>query len=80
MIYVDESFLPHHPGGQYSWFSDNDCVERMRGKGRRWCFMHAMQQTGLLAGTLLACETQHGKGDDHTQCDGAMLQRWFPAP
>src|SRR5881409_1927371 len=79
VIYLDESFLHHHHGGQYSWFSDNDFVERMSGKGRRWCFMHAMQQTGLLAGTFLAFEAKHGKGDYHTQCDGAMFQRWFTA-
>jgi len=79
VIYLDESFLHHHHGGQYSWFSDNDFVERMSGKGRRWCFMHAMQQTGLLAGTFLAFEAKHGKGDYHTQFDGAMFQRWFTA-
>ena len=79
VIYLDESFLHHHHGGQYSWFSENDFVERMSGKGRRWCFIHAMQQTGLLAGTLLAFEAKHGKGDDHTQFDGAMFQRWFTA-
>jgi hypothetical protein len=62
-IYVDESFLHHHHGGQYAWFSDNALVERMRGQGRRWCCIHAMQQTGLLAGTLLACEAKHGTGD-----------------
>jgi hypothetical protein len=79
VIYLDESFLHHHHGGQYSWFSDHDFVERMSGKGRRWCFIHAMQQTGLLAGTLLAFEAKHGKGDYHTQFDGAMFQRWFTA-
>jgi hypothetical protein len=79
VIYVDERFLHHHHGGQYSWFSDHDFVERMSGKGRRWCCMHAMQKTGLLAGTFLAFEAKHGKGDDHAQCDGAMLQRWFTA-
>src|SRR2546430_937386 len=76
-IYVDESFLHHHHGGQYSWFSDHDFVERMSGKGRRWCFIHAMQQTGLLAGTFLAFEAKHGKGDYHAQFDGTMFQRWF---
>jgi hypothetical protein len=79
-ISLDERLLPHPHGGQYSWGSDNEFVERMRGKGRRGCFMHAMPQTGGLAGTWLACEAKHGKGDYHTQCDGAMLQRWFPAP
>jgi transposase len=79
VIYLDESFLHHHHGGQYSWFSENDFVERMSGKGRRWCFIHAMQKTGLLAGTFLAFEAKHGKGDYHAQFDGAMFQHWFTA-
>ena len=77
-IYVDESFLHHHHGGQYSWFSDNDCVERMSGKGRRWCCMHARQHTALLAGTFRACEAKHGPGDDHAQCHWDIFQQWFP--
>ena len=36
-----------------------------------------MPQTGVLAGPLLACAAQHGTGDDHTQVDGAMFQRWL---
>jgi transposase len=79
VIYLDESFLHHHHGGQYSWFSENDFVERMSGKGRRWCFIHAMQKTGLLTGTFLAFEAKHGKGDYHAQFDGAMFQHWFTA-
>jgi len=80
VIYVDESLLHHHHGGPYSWFSDHDFVERMRGQGRRWCCMHAMQNTGLLAGTFLAFEAKHGKGDYPAQCAEAMLQRWLTAP
>ena len=78
-ISLAESFLPHHQGGQSAWCSDHDGVERMRGPGRRWCCMHARQQPGLLAGTLLAFEAKHGKGDDHAQGDGAMFPRWFTA-
>ena len=77
VIYLDESFLHHHHGGQYSWFSDNDFVERMSGKGRRWCFIHAMQQAGLLAGTFLAFEAKHGTGDYHAQFNWDMFQQWF---
>ena len=77
MISLDESFLHHHHGGQYSWFSDNEFVERMSGKGRRWCFIHAMQQAGLLAGTFLAFEAKHGTGDYHAQCNWDMFQQWF---
>ena len=39
LVYVDESFLHHHYGAQFSWFSDGDFVERSAGKGRRWCFL-----------------------------------------
>src|SRR2546430_989276 len=50
---VDERFLHHHHGGQYAWCSENDLVERMSGKGRRWCFMHAMQENTLIEGTFI---------------------------
>ena len=69
VVYLDERFLHHHHGGQYSWFSEHDFVERMSGKGRRWCFMHAMQENALLAETFLAFEAKHSQGDDHAQCD-----------
>jgi len=67
--YVDERFLHHHHGGPYAWFSEHDFVERLSGKGRRWCFLHAMQENALLAGTFLACEAKQSQGDDHAQFD-----------
>jgi len=79
VVYVDERFLHHHHGGQYSWFSEHDFVERMSGKGRRWCFMHAMQENALLAETFLAFEAKHSQGDDHAQCDWDIFQHWFTA-
>jgi transposase len=79
VVYVDESFLHHHHGGQYSWFSEHDFVERMSGKGRRWCFIHAMQENALLAGTFLAFEAKHSKGDYHAQFDWDIFQHWFTA-
>jgi transposase len=79
VVYLDESFLHHHHGGQYSWFSENDFVERMSGKGRRWCFIHAMQENALLAGTFLAFEAKHSKGDYHAQFDWDIFQHWFTA-
>jgi transposase len=77
VVSVDESFLHHHHGGQYSWFSEHDFVERMSGKGRRWCFIHAMQANGLLAGTFLAFEAKHSTGASHAQFDGDIFQHWF---
>ena len=79
VVYLDERFLHHHHGGQYSWFSENNFVERMRGKGRRWCFMHAMQENALLAGTFLAFEAKHSKGDYQAQFDWDIFQHWFTA-
>src|SRR5712691_13237191 len=76
-VYVDESFLHHHHGGQYSWFSEHDDVERMRGKGRRGGFMHAMQEHALVDEALLACEAKKSQGDDPGQFDWEMFQRWF---
>src|SRR2546422_3493020 len=36
----------HHYSSQFSWFSDGDFVERSPGKGRRWCFIHALMEEG----------------------------------
>ena len=77
LVYLDESFLHHHHGGQYSWFSENDFVERMSGKGRRWCFIHAMTEAALIEGAFLAFEAKKAKGDYHRQFDWDMFQRWF---
>lgn len=77
VVYVDESFLHHHHGGQYSWFSEHDFVERLSGKGRRWCFIHAMQENALIEGAFLTFEAKKGRGDYHGQFDWAMFQQWF---
>ena len=53
LVYLDESFLHHHYGSQFSWLSDGDFIERSAGKGRRWCFIHAMTEEGLLDGPVL---------------------------
>ncbi len=54
-----------------------DFVERMSGKGRRWCFMHAMQADALIEGAFLAFEAQKSRGDYHGQFDGEIFQQWF---
>ncbi len=77
VVYVDESFLHHHHGGQYSWFSENDFVERLSGKGRRWCFIHAMHENALIEGAFLTFESKKSRGDDHGQFDWEMFQQWF---
>lgn len=52
IIYLDESFLHHHHGQQFSWFDEGDFLERPSGKGKRWCFIHAISQQGLLKNGL----------------------------
>ena len=77
LVYLDESFLHHHYGSQFSWFSDGDFMERSAGKGRRWCFIHAIMEDGLLEDTLLIFEAKKSQGDYHQQFDHQVFQQWF---
>lgn len=77
LVYLDESFLHHHYSAQFSWFSDGDFMERSTGKGRRWCFIHAIMEEGLLENTLLIFEAKKSKGDYHQQFDHQVFQKWF---
>jgi len=77
LVYLDESFLHHHYSSQFSWFSDGDFVERSPGKGRRWCFIHALMEEGLLEDTFLIFEAKKSKGDYHQQFDHQVFQQWF---
>lgn len=77
LVYIDESFLHHHHGAQFSWFSDKDFVERSQGKGRRWCFIHAVMERGLLENTFLIFEGKKSRGDYHQQFDHQIFQKWF---
>ena len=49
----------------------------MSGKGRRGCFMHAMQADALIEGAFLAFEAKKSRGDDHGQFDWEIFQHWF---
>ena len=77
LVYLDESFLHHHYGAQFSWFSDGDFAERSSGKGRRWCFVHALTEEGLIEGALLIFEAKKSRGDYHQQFDHKVFQKWF---
>lgn len=77
LVYLDESFLHHHHGAQFSWFLDGDFIERSAGKGRRWCFIHAVMAEGLLDKTLLIFEGKKAKGDYHQQFNHQVFQTWF---
>lgn len=77
VVYLDESFLHHHYGSQFSWISREDFIERSTGKGRRWCFIHAVREGGLLENTFLIFEGKKSKGDYHQQFDHLVFQKWF---
>jgi len=77
LVYLDESFLHHHYSSQFSWFSEGDFMERSSGKGRRWCFIHAIMEEGLLEDTLWIFEAKKSKGDYHQQFDHQVFQKWF---
>jgi len=77
LVYLDERFLHHHHGSQLSWFSDGDFVERAAGKGRRWCFIHAIMEEKLVDNAFLIFEAKNSKGDYHQQFDADVFQKWF---
>jgi transposase len=78
IVYLDESFLHHYHGHQFSWFEDEaDWLERPSGKGRRWCFIHAMSKTGLLPNCFLIFEGQKRTGDYHGSFNFEVFYPWF---
>lgn len=77
IIYLDESFLHHHHAQQFSWFDEGDFLERPSGKGRRWCFINAISQQGLLENCLLAFEGKKSTGDYHGSFNFQVFYEWF---
>lgn len=77
IIYLDESFLHHHHGQQFSWFDEGDFLERPCGKGKRWCFIHAISQKELLENCLLAFEGKKSTGDYHGSFNFEVFYKWF---
>lgn len=78
-VYLDESFIHHYHGNQFSWFNDDlgDYLERPAGKGRRWCFIHAMSATGLVAGAWQIFEAKKRTGDYHQMFNAYRFQHWW---
>lgn len=78
-VYLDESFLHHYHGHQFSWFSETegDYLERPAGKGRRWCFIHGMLQTGLLENAFYIFEAKKSTGDYHNMFNAQHFQEWW---
>jgi hypothetical protein len=75
-VYIDESFLHHYHGHQFSWFHDThgDSLERPAGKGRRWCFIHALLATGLIANACRIFEAKRSTGDYHHMFNARHFQ------
>ncbi len=78
-VYIDESFLHHYHGHQFSWFSETegDYLERPAGKGRRWCFIHAMLQIGLISNAYYIFEAKKSTGDYHNMFNAQHFQEWW---
>ena len=64
-VYIDERFLHHHHGHQFSGFSEGDFLQRPTGKGRRWCFIHALREQGLVTEAFRIFEAKKSRGDYH---------------
>jgi hypothetical protein len=75
-VYLDESFLHHHRR-QFSWLSDGETINRASGKGRCWCFIHALLPTGLVEGAFLIFAAKQGRGDYHRQFDATRFLQWY---
>jgi transposase len=76
-VYLDESFLHHYHGQKFSWFSEGDFLERPSGKGRRWCFIHAISPGGLLAKSSMIFEGKKSTGDYHGSFNFDVFYDWF---
>lgn len=78
-VYLDESFLHHYHGNQFSWFDEKigDYLERPSGKGRRWCFVHAMLENGLVPNACHIFEAKKSTGDYHHMFNAQHFQEWW---
>jgi len=77
VVYLDESFIHHHHGQEFSWFEENDYLNRATGKGRRWCFIHALSPTRLLPNCFFIFEGKKSSGDYHGSFNFKVFQNWF---
>lgn len=76
-VYLDESFLHQHHGHAFSWFSEGDFLERPTGKGRRWCFIHAMVEQGLVPNAFRIFEAKKSRGDYHGMFNADCFLQWW---
>ena len=78
-VYLDESYLHHYHGHQFSWFNETegDYLERPAGKGRRWCFIHAMLPTNLLSNGRYIFEAKKSTDDYHHMFNAQHFQEWW---
>lgn len=75
-VYLDESFLHHYHGNQFSWFCENDFLERPGGKGRRLCFINAVTDEGLIPNALRIFEAKKSTGDYHDMFNAKHFLEW----
>ncbi len=47
------------------------------GKGRRWCFIHAMLQTGLISNAFYIFVAKKSTGDYHNMFNAQHFQEWW---
>jgi len=78
-VYLDESFLHHYHGNQFSWFDEEigDYLERPSGSVRRWCFVHAMLENGLVPNSCHIFEAKKSTGDYHDMFNALHFQEWW---
>jgi transposase len=76
-VYIDESFLHHHHGNQFSWFSEGDFLPRPTGKGRRWCFIHALLEQGVVSNAFRIFEAKQSRGDYHHMFNAECFLDWW---
>lgn len=77
IVYLDESFIHHYHGHHSSWFRTADIFERPAGKGRRWCFIHAISSRGFLPNSFWIFEAKKTTDDYHGSFNFEVFYKWF---
>ncbi len=77
IVYLDESFLHHYHGQKFSWFSEDDFLDIPSGKGKRWCFIHAISEFNMIPNALMIFEGKNSKEDYHGSFNFEVFYNWF---
>ena len=73
----DESFLHHHHDQQFSWFNEDDFLDITSGKGKRWCFIHAISSLSMIPNCSMIFEGKNDKEDYHGSFNFEVFYDWF---